>query len=103
MVDRRLLGRIKKGAFLINTSRGPLINESDLVEALKSGHLAGAAVDVVSEEPIKPSNPLLGAPNCLITPHIAWATAAARKRLMKTTADNIAAFISGKPIHVVNG
>lgn len=102
MVNTQLLSRMKKEAVLINTSRGPLVNEADLAEALKKGLLAGAALDVVSEEPIKPTNPLLSAPNCLLTPHIAWGTLAARTRLMKTTAENIAAFVSGKPINVVN-
>jgi glycerate dehydrogenase len=102
LVDKKLLGLMKKDAFFINTSRGPLVNEADLAKALKDGTLAAAAVDVVSKEPIAADNPLLSAPNCIITPHIAWATLAARKRLTKTTAQNIAAFIQGKPIHVVN-
>ena len=102
MVNKALLGRMKKDAVLINTSRGPLVNEADLAEALKNGQLACAALDVVSEEPIKPTNPLLNAPNCILTPHIAWGTLAARKRLMQTTAENIAAFQKGKPINVVN-
>lgn len=102
MVNRRLLGLMKKDAVLINTSRGGLVNESDLAAALKDGKIAAAAVDVVSQEPINAANPLLGAPNCLITPHIAWATLSARKRLTRTTADNIASYIAGKPIHVVN-
>ena len=102
MVNKSLLGKMKKSAFLINTSRGPLVNEPDLAEALTKGQLGGAALDVVCEEPINPKNPLLKAPNCILTPHIAWGTLAARTRLMKTTAENIAAFQSGKPINVVN-
>lgn len=102
MVNKDLLSGMKKSAFLINTSRGPLINEKDLADALNAGILAAAAVDVVSEEPIKDSNPLLTARNCLITPHIAWATLSARCRLMQTTADNVAAYIQGRPINVVN-
>jgi glycerate dehydrogenase len=78
MVNRKMLGRMKRGAFLINTSRGGLVDERDLTEALRSGQIAGAAVDVVSVEPIRPENPLLSAPRCLITPHIAWTTLAAR-------------------------
>lgn len=102
MLDKRLLGLMKPGAMLINTARGPLVNEADLAAALNNGQLAGAAVDVVSREPIEESNPLLAAPNCIITPHLAWATLEARVRLMKTTTENIAAFIQGRPINVVN-
>lgn len=102
IVDKKLLGLMKEDAFFINTSRGALVNEADLAQALTDGTLAAAAVDVVCQEPIAADNPLLFAPNCLITPHIAWATLAARKRLTKTTAENIAAFIQGKPINVVN-
>lgn len=101
-VNAELLKKMKPTSFLINTSRGPLIVEEDLAEALDAGTLAGAAVDVVSVEPIKPDNPLLKAKNCIITPHIAWATLEARQRLMQTTAENVAAFIEGSPIHVVN-
>ena len=79
-----------------------VFTEADLAAALNEGRIAGAAVDVVSEEPIRPDNPLLGAANCLVTPHIAWATLAARRRLMRTTAENVAAFIAGSPINVVN-
>jgi glycerate dehydrogenase len=102
LVNRERLARLKPGAMLINTARGPLIVESDLAEALAAGRLAGAAVDVVSIEPIRPENPLLTAPNCLITPHIAWATEEARRRLMDATAANIAAFVEGRPVNVVN-
>ncbi len=102
MVNRELLGRMKPNAFLINNSRGGLIVEADLAESLDAGRIAGAALDVVSTEPISPDNPLLSAKNCLITPHIAWAALAARQRLMQTTAENIAAFTAGKPINVVS-
>lgn len=102
LVNRRRLGLCKPSAFLINTSRGGLVVEADLADALNAGRLAGAAVDVVSTEPIQPDNPLLGARNCLITPHIAWATDEARARLMETTVANVAAFLAGKPINVVN-
>jgi glycerate dehydrogenase len=102
IVNKSLLGRMKPTAYLINTSRGPLVKDVDLAEALRQGKLAGAALDVVSTEPMPLDNPLLKAPNITITPHIAWATLAARRRLMTTTAENVAAFLAGKPINVVN-
>lgn len=102
LVDSDRLRLMKSSAFLVNTSRGKLIDQADLADALARGRLAGAALDVVWDEPISPDNPLLQAPNCLITPHMAWATLAARRRLMTTTAENIAAFVAGRPIHVVN-
>jgi glycerate dehydrogenase len=102
MVNADLLACMKPDATLINTARGGLVNEADLAAALNEGRIAGAAVDVVSTEPIRPDNPLLAARNCLITPHIAWASLAARKRLMRTTAENVAAFIAGTPVNVVN-
>lgn len=101
-VDAALLSTMKPSAFLINTARGPLVNEQDLADALNRGTLAGAAVDVVSAEPIVSENPLLTAKNCLITPHIAWASLEARKRMMQTTAENIAAFINGTPVNIIN-
>jgi glycerate dehydrogenase len=101
MVDARLLGLMKPESVLINAARGGLVNEAHLAAALNEGRIAGAAVDVVSQEPIRAENPLLTAKNCLITPHIAWATLAARRRLMRVTADNIAAFINGHPINLV--
>ncbi|MGD1019451.1 MAG: D-2-hydroxyacid dehydrogenase [Verrucomicrobiia bacterium] len=102
MINKALLGRMKHTAYLINTSRGPLVNDADLAEALRQGKLAGAALDVITTEPISPDNPLLKAPNITITPHIAWAVLAARRRLMQVTAENVAAFLAGKPINVVN-
>jgi glycerate dehydrogenase len=102
MVNHRLLSLMKPSAVLINTARGGLIHEKDLAEALTQGKIAGAALDVLCEEPIRPDNPLLRAPNCVLTPHIAWATLEARRRLMAVTAQNIAAFLGGHPIHVVN-
>ncbi len=101
-VNAELLGRMRSGAFLINTARGGLIVERDLADALDEGQIAGAGLDVVSTEPVRPENPLPGAKNCIITPHIAWATLAARKRLMQTTAGNIAAFMKGSPVNVVS-
>jgi glycerate dehydrogenase len=102
MVNRDFLSKCKPTAFLLNAARGPLIAETDLADALNRGQLAGAAVDVVSREPITPDNPLLTARNCVITPHIAWATLAARQRLMAATAANIGSFLAGKPTNVVN-
>lgn len=102
MVNQALLERMKSSAYLINTSRGPLVKDADLAEALRRGKLGGAALDVVSTEPVPPENPLLQAPNITITPHIAWAALAARRRLMQVTAENVAAFIAGKPINLVN-
>lgn len=101
-VDAVLLARMKPSALLINTARGGLVNETDLADALNNGRLAGAALDVVSREPIQADNPLLKARNCLITPHIAWAALAARQRLMAQCAANVAAFLAGKPVNVVN-
>ncbi len=92
-VNAELLSRCKPGALLINTARGPLINESDLRNALQSGQLGGAAVDVLAEEPMRHDNPLLGIPNCLITPHIAWASIQARERLLAITVENIRSFL----------
>jgi len=101
MINKDTIAKMKDGVILINTSRGALIAEQDLADGLNSGKVY-AAVDVVSKEPIAGSNPLLRARNCLITPHIAWAPRESRARLMDITADNLAAFIAGDPIHVVN-
>lgn len=96
------LATLKPTARLINTGRGPLIDEAALAHALHTGQLAAAAVDVLSSEPPTADNPLLDAPNCIITPHIAWATREARARLIEIAADNIRAFLQGSPHHVVN-
>jgi len=101
LIGATSLSTMKPSALLINTARGGLINERDLADALKEKRLAGAALDVVSAEPISADNPLLTAPNCLFTPHIAWAAREARHRLMAGTAANIKAFLSGRPINVV--
>ena len=93
---------MRDGVILINNSRGPLVVEQDLYDALESGKIAAAAVDVVSTEPIRKDNVLLKAKNCIITPHISWATKEARERIMNTTADNIRSFIEGSPVNVVN-
>ena len=92
----------KKGTFLINCARGPVINESAVREALDSGLLGGYGTDVVCVEPMLPDNPLLGAPNCVITPHIAWTPVETRMRLIDMAADNLEAFLNGAPINVVN-
>ncbi len=102
LVNRARLAQMRPGSYLINTGRGPLVDERALAAALKSGHLAGAAVDVLSEEPPRQGSPLLGANNCIVTPHIAWATTAARQRLLDTVIANIRAFIDGKPVNQVN-
>ncbi len=102
MVNALRLGQMKQSAFLINTSRGPLIDETALANALNDGRIAGAALDVLSEEPPPESHPLYSAKNCFITPHIAWATRAARARLMDTAVANVRAFLGGKLQHVVN-
>lgn len=96
------LKMMKKTAFLINTSRGPLVDESALAEALNKGRLAGAGLDVLSVEPPPASNPLLTAKNCLVTPHIGWATRTARQRLLLAVVENIRAFLQGQPKNVVN-
>lgn len=102
MVNRHRLSLMKRGAFLVNTARGPLVVEQDLCDALNAGTIAGAACDVVSAEPIHADNPLLRARNMTLTPHIAWAALEARRRLMDITAGNIAAFLTGMPANVVN-
>lgn len=101
LINRDRLSWMKSNALLLNTGRGPLINEEDLAEALKNNVIAGAGLDVLSSEPPAADNPLLSAPNCIITPHIAWASFEARKRLLQMVADNLKAFESGEPISVV--
>jgi len=101
LINRETLAKMKKSAFLINTARGPIINEEDLANALNSDVIAGAAVDVLSREPADKNNPLLSAKNCIITPHIAWATKEARERLMTIAIANIEAYIDGNPQNIV--
>jgi glycerate dehydrogenase len=103
IVNREHLGLMKPGAILINTSRGPLVDEQALAEALHSGALRGAGVDVLSEEPPTAANPLLKEPHCFITPHIAWASREARERLLQAVVENIRGFLEGRPRNVVNG
>ena len=102
LVCRENIERMKDGAIVINTSRGGVVNEADLAEALHSGKVAAAGVDVLSTEPPKADNPLLTAPNTIITPHIAWAPIESRKRLMEIAEGNIRAYLAGNPINVVN-
>jgi glycerate dehydrogenase len=102
LVNKDRLARMKPSAFLINTSRGPLIDESALANALDSEQIAGAGLDVLSIEPPTLDNPLLKAPNCIITPHIAWATRESRERLMQILIENLKAFLGGKPQNVVS-
>ena len=102
IINRESIAKMKDGVILLNNARGQLVNEVDLVEALASGKVAAAGLDVVSTEPIKADNPLLKAPNCIITPHISWAPKESRRRIMDCTVENIRAFLNGKPVHVVN-
>ena len=102
IINERALARAKRGLILLNTARGPLVDEQAVADALLSGRLAAYGADVLALEPPQADNPLLHAPNAFTTPHIAWATVEARRRLMQITIDNVRAFISGQPINVVN-
>lgn len=102
MIDAGALAQMKDGAILINTARGGLLDEQAVADALRSGKLLAAGMDVVSAEPIRADNPLLTAPNCLLTPHIAWAPLETRRRLQAISAENLRAFLAGKPQNVVN-
>ncbi len=102
IINKINIEKMKDGVIIINNSRGGLVNEKDLAEALKSGKVYAAGLDVVSTEPIEEENPLLMAPNCIITPHISWASKESRERLLSIASDNVAAFISGKPLNIVN-
>jgi glycerate dehydrogenase len=103
LVGERSLNLMKREAMIINTGRGPLVDEPALAKALNEGRIAGAGLDVLSVEPAKAENPLLTAKNCLITPHVAWASRESRARLIDITAANLQAFLAGKPVNVVNG
>lgn len=102
IINRESIGLMKDGALLLNTARGPLVKEADLAEALECGKLAGAGLDVVCVEPILGDNPLLKQENCIITPHVAWASREARGRLMDMAVENLKQYLEGTPIHVVN-
>ena len=102
IINAQSIAKMKNGAILLNTARGPLVKEADLVDALKTGKLRGAAADVISKEPMVASNPLLGAPNCILTPHMAWAPIESRQRIMDTTVKSICAFLDGNPTNTVN-
>ncbi|MBD0298501.1 MAG: D-2-hydroxyacid dehydrogenase [Flavisolibacter sp.] len=102
LINKESLQRMKKSAFLLNTSRGPIIVDEDLADALNNEVIAGAGIDVLSVEPPSKDNPLFKAKNCIITPHIAWATKEARERLMDITVNNLTAFLKGDPVNVVN-
>jgi len=102
IINAKSLAKMKPSAFLINTSRGPLVVEQDLADALNDGRIAGAAVDVLAIEPPSPDNPLLRAKNCIVTPHIAWASKESRTRLLDTAIANLRAFLDGHPVNVVN-
>ena len=102
IVNSELLGRMKKSAVLINTSRGGVVNEHDLAEALRSGRIARAYLDVLEKEPMSPDTPMKNAPNCVITPHTAWAALETRQRLVGIVCDNIRAWLSGAPVNKVN-
>lgn len=102
IVNRDTIAKMKDGVILLNNSRGPLVVEQDLADALNSGKVYGAGLDVVASEPISPDNPLLSAKNCIITPHISWAPRESRQRIMDCAAENVRAYLDGKPVHVVN-
>jgi glycerate dehydrogenase len=102
LINKDTLKTMKPTAFLLNTSRGPIIVDQDLADALNNNEIAGAGIDVLSVEPPPKDNPLFKAKNCLITPHLAWATKEARTRLMNGVVENVSAFLSGKPVNVVN-
>ena len=101
MICKENIEKMKDGIYIVNVSRGGLVNEKDLADALKSGKVAGAAADVVSVEPIKEDNPLLGAPNMILTPHIGWASVEARERLIQAVADNLKAYLNGEKLNVL--
>ncbi len=102
IINRETIRKMKDGVLIVNNARGGLIVEEDLADALRSGKVGGAAVDVVSTEPIESSNPLLSAPNSIITPHLSWGAKEARERILEITEANISAFVAGKPQNVVN-
>ena len=102
IINRETIAKMKDGVIIINNSRGQMVVEQDLADALNSGKVAAAALDVVSTEPIREDNPLLKAKNCIITPHMSWGARESRQRIMDCTVENVKAFLAGAPIHVVN-
>ena len=102
MINKSTIAKMKDGVIILNNSRGQLIEEQDLADALNSGKVAAAGLDVVSTEPIKGDNPLLQVKNCLITPHISWAPKESRQRLMNIAVDNLKSFLDGAPVNIVN-
>ena len=102
LINAETIKKMKDGAILLNTARGPLLNEQDVADALESGKLRGAAVDVISREPMVSDNPLLGAPNCIITPHMAWTPVESRQRIIDSTVSSIQGYLNRKPVNTVN-
>ena len=102
IINKDSIAKMKDGVIIINNSRGGLVVEQDLADALNSGKVAAAGLDVVSTEPIKGDNPLLTAKNCIITPHISWASKEARERIMVCTEKNVRAYVEGSPVNVIN-
>lgn len=102
IINRENIAKMKDGVIIINNSRGQMVVEQDLADALNSGKVAAAGLDVVSTEPIRGDNPLLTAKNCILTPHISWAPRESRQRIMDCTVDNVRAYLQGAPINVVN-
>ena len=103
IINRENIAKMKDGVIIINNSRGQMVVEQDLADALNSGKVAAAGLDVVSTEPIRPDNPLLRAKNCIITPHMSWGAKESRQRIMDCTVENVRAYLAGKPQNVVNG
>ena len=103
IINKDNIAKMKDGVIIINNSRGQMVVEQDLADALNSGKVAAAGLDVVSTEPIHGDNPLLQAKNCLITPHMSWGAKESRQRIMDCTVDNVKAYLAGKPQNVVNG
>ncbi len=103
IINAETIGKMKDGVIILNNARGPLIDNQALAQALRTSKVYAAGLDVVSDEPIRPDDPLLHAPNCFITPHISWASRESRQRLMDIAVENLRAFLAGSPVHVVNG